>query len=213
LISQAIIHTGSHAIQNSYGKPGEFDYFTLVLSWSPTYCETRNNARSDRQCSGTRPYAFVLHGLWPQNERGWPEFCRVENSWIPNNTIESMLDIMPSKALVIHEWKKHGTCSGYTASGYYATARELFSKVKIPARYFRPRKPIVISPQQIEHDFLSTNNNMTADMISIVCGRRNRLREVRICFDRNLNLRACGGNESQHNLCRLDRVILPPVRG
>ena len=29
---------------------------------------------ADEQCHSARPYAFVLHGLWPQYERrGWPE--------------------------------------------------------------------------------------------------------------------------------------------
>ncbi|MGI9404557.1 MAG: hypothetical protein ACR2OF_08650, partial [Hyphomicrobium sp.] len=47
---------------------GEFDYYALVLSWSPTECLTSTRGRSDAQCArrdGKR-YGFVLHGLWPQ---------------------------------------------------------------------------------------------------------------------------------------------------
>ena len=51
---------------------GVFDYYLLVLSWSPTYCLTH---RDDAQCSG-KGYGFVLHGLWPQYARGgWPKSC------------------------------------------------------------------------------------------------------------------------------------------
>ena len=32
--------------------------------------------RSAMQPAPGRPYAFVLHGLWPQYERGWPQDCR-----------------------------------------------------------------------------------------------------------------------------------------
>src|SRR5262249_22498074 len=55
---------------------GEFDYYVLSLSWSPSFCETAggNNARR-LQCGG-RPYSFVVHGLWPQYERGFPESCQ-----------------------------------------------------------------------------------------------------------------------------------------
>ena len=33
-------------------------------------------ARADPQCSG-RPFAFVVHGLWPQYEKGFPSYCQV----------------------------------------------------------------------------------------------------------------------------------------
>jgi ribonuclease T2 len=43
--------------------PGQFDFYVLALSWSPSYCEAalaRNpNSKSDMQCGG-RPFAFVV---------------------------------------------------------------------------------------------------------------------------------------------------------
>ncbi|NUR13135.1 MAG: ribonuclease T, partial [Bradyrhizobium sp.] len=53
--------------------PGEFDFYVLSLSWSPSFCEeaAERGGRSQIQCSG-RPYAFVVHGLWPQDENGFP---------------------------------------------------------------------------------------------------------------------------------------------
>ncbi len=193
-------------------RPGRFSYYALVLSWSPSYCANRKSGRFEQQCDSTRPYAFVLHGVWPQYDRGWPENCRVKRRWIPRNIVNSMLDIMPSRKLVIHEWKKHGTCSGLGPSEYYALSRQLFEKIKIPARYLSPNKPIVTSPQGIERDFLKTNPKLSADMISIACGRRNRLRDVRICFNRRLEPIACGVNENQRKLCRRETIVMPPVR-
>src|ERR1044071_584072 len=61
------------------GEPGKFDFYVLALSWSPSFCEAsreRNPNRNDPQC-GARPYAFVVHGLWPQYERGFPSNCQV----------------------------------------------------------------------------------------------------------------------------------------
>src|SRR5262245_40576168 len=57
-------------------QAGVFDYYLLALSWSPTYCAGLDDGRYDPQCHGRerRPYAFVLHGLWPQFENRWPEF-------------------------------------------------------------------------------------------------------------------------------------------
>ena len=47
-------------------EAGSFDYYALSLSWSPTYCADKGARDGGPQCNGPRPYAFVLHGLWPQ---------------------------------------------------------------------------------------------------------------------------------------------------
>ena len=50
-------------------------------------------------------------------------------------------------------------------------------------------------------------------MIAVQCGGAgNRLKEVRICFDKGGNFRACGRNENQARLCSADRMYVPPVR-
>ncbi len=54
------------------GQAGDFDFYVLSLSWSPTFCLTHPQ---DQQCTG-KGYGFVLHGLWPQYARGgWPASC------------------------------------------------------------------------------------------------------------------------------------------
>jgi ribonuclease T2 len=196
------------------GTPGEFDYYVLALSWSPSFCANISGTKKSAQCSGTRPFAFVLHGLWPQYESGWPDYCdTAARPFVPHNLINSMLDIMPARGLVIHQYKKHGVCSGLDPEHYFRAAREAFERIKIPARYLSPRKPVIISPREIENDFLKTNQALTPDMISIACGRNKRLREVRICFSNELRLTPCGANERQEKLCRMNKVIMPPVRG
>ena len=39
-----------------------------------------------------------------------------------------------------------------------------------------------------------------------------RLKEVRICFNKGGGLRACGRNEDQRRLCSAERMYVPPVR-
>jgi ribonuclease T2 len=194
------------------GKPGEFAYYVLTLSWSPTYCE--DEGRGKQQCTSPRPYAFVLHGLWPQYARGWPQDCDIgRKPWVPREVIDAMLDIMPARGLIIHEYRKHGTCSGLSAADYYALARALFEQIKIPARYLGPRQPVTVSPSQIVSDFVKTNLALSPEMLAVSCGSRNRLREVRICFSRQRKPIPCGDNERQDRLCRLERIVMPPVRG
>lgn len=195
------------------GGDGNYDYLTMAMSWSPTYCETTGRARNDPQCSGERPYAFVLHGIWPQFQKGWPENCSTGGKpWVPNDVIRSMLDIMPSRGLIIHEYKKHGTCTGLDAAGYFSLSRKLYGAIKIPPRYVRPAQPIRTSPREIENEFLKANPGLNADMISVVCGRQDRLKELRICFSRDGQLTRCGRNENQRKLCSRDQIRVPPVR-
>ncbi|MFM1815969.1 MAG: hypothetical protein RLZ98_2664 [Pseudomonadota bacterium] len=193
---------------------GRFDYYSLVLSWSPTYCA--GEAKSgDPQCRRQgRPYAFVLHGLWPQYERGYPERCQTrERPFVPNHIIDSMLDIMPSRKLVIHEYRKHGTCSGLTPKQYYDLSRRLYQKITIPKQFANPQQPMQVSPGEVVGAFLTANPNLRPDMLAISCrGSGNRMREVRICFSRQGEFRRCGSNENQRRLCTAPRMYVPPVR-
>ena len=198
--------------QKSQHKAGKFDYYALVLSWSPSYCEATGTKRGDPQCTANRPYAFVLHGLWPQYNKRWPEYCPTkQKTWISKQLINDMLDIMPSKKLIIHEYKKHGTCSGLSPENYYKASRILYNSIKIPARYQNLTKPLLIAPSELEKDFLDVNPKLKPDMISIVCGSR-RMREIRICFTKKGHLTACGPNENQSKLCRAKKTYLPPMR-
>lgn len=194
-------------------RPGKFDYYALALSWSPTFCASPAGRKSRQQCSGGRKYAFVVHGLWPQYTRGWPEYCQQRTPYLSNSLMRSMYDIMPSKRLIIHEWKKHGACAGLSPEAYFSLARDLFSQIKIPARYLTPNRAILTSPRQLVDDFIKTNRLLDKNMISVQCGNstaRARLREVRICFSRSGQLIACGPNEKRQ--CRARQLLLPPVR-
>ena len=198
------------------GVPGRFDYYALVLSWSPTYCAGNPRSERDPQCSRSngRPYAFVLHGLWPQYERGFPDSCPTpEQPFVKDRTIDRMLDIMPSRPLVIHEYRKHGVCSGLQPDGYFDLARRLYQKVKVPARFVSPTSNQMVDTLQVIGDFVAANPGLRPDMLGVACGGPgNRLREVRVCFSREGEFRACGGNENQRRLCNSPRVFVPPVR-
>jgi ribonuclease T2 len=201
-----------HGQGKSGQEAGQFDYYVMALSWSPTYCADAGQRDGGPQCNGQRPYAFVLHGLWPQYSRGWPQFCETQDRpWVPENTISTMLDIMPSKKLIINEYKKHGTCSGMSPDAYFDTARKLYDSIKIPERYKLPDQPLQVSPGDVVKDFTAANPGLKPDMIAVSCGGR-RLKELRVCFSRDLKPQSCGQNENAERLCSRDEVVMPPVR-
>jgi ribonuclease T2 len=154
----------------------------------------------------------VVHGLWPQYRAGWPEYCDAE-ARLPEPLIAGMLDIMPSRQLVRHQWTKHGTCTGLDPHDYFALTRRLHDEIRIPARYIEPGRSIEVSVGQFIADFLVTNRGLERNMISVHCGNRRdraRLVELRICFSRDGAPRACASFERRQ--CRAERLVLPPVR-
>jgi ribonuclease T2 len=196
------------AIAQRQGEPGRFDYYVLSLSWSPSFCASTSGAARRQEC-GRRAYSFVVHGLWPQYERGFPENCQVPPPRLDHRIVSDLLDIMPAPKLVYHEWDTHGTCSGLSQRDYFDLVRRARAAVKIPAPYEDPQQTLTVSPDEVADAFVEANPGLTPDAIVIDCDRA-RLREVRICMTRALAFRSCGA--SQHRACRADSVVMPPAR-
>ena len=199
------------AQERRQSTPGQFDFYVLALSWSPSFCESANERgsnRNDQQC-GDRPYAFVVHGLWPQHERGFPAFCQVPAPRLNRNIVGTMLDIMPAPRLVYHEWDRHGTCSGLAADSYFNMVRKAHDAVKIPEQYVDMKSALTVTPDEVEDAFVKANPKLTRNAIAVSCDNR-RLREVRICLSKELNFRDCP--EVDRRACRRDRLLMPPVR-
>lgn len=198
-------HRGGHQ-----GTPGQFDFYVLSLSWSPSFCESGGGRNgNNEQCNRGRPYAFVVHGLWPQYDRGFPQNCG-EAPWIDRELVRSMTDIMPAYGLVLHEWKTHGTCSGLSAEDYFKTVRSASQHVKIPPRFVRINDYTTVSPDEVERAFIEANPGLADDMVAVTCDSRH-LREVRVCLNKDLSFRACP--ETERRACRNPKIVMPPVRG
>ena len=111
-------------------RAGDFDYYVLSLSWAPGWCATDGAGRDAAQCDPANEATFVLHGLWPQYEEGWPSYCRTVERDPTRGETAAMADIMGGAGLAFYQWKKHGRCSGLSAAKYYATARQAFAQVR-----------------------------------------------------------------------------------
>jgi len=187
-----------------------FDFYVLSLSWSPSYCEAEGEAANRQQCGSQRPYAFVVHGLWPQFERGYPENCTTGDTKVSNATLRTLYDIMPSAGLIRYQWRKHGSCSGLSQADYFSVLRAAREKVEVPADFDRPETYRTSSPDDIEAAFLKANDQLPPDGLAVTCDKR-YLREVRICLAKDLSFRSCP--EVDRRACRQAKVVMPPVRG
>ncbi len=210
LLMTAICAVAQDARQN---EAGQFDFYVLSLSWSPSFCAAAAERDAGRAASlqcGARPYSFVVHGLWPQYDKGFPEYCQVPAPRLDRGIVSSMLDLMPAPHLIFNEWDRHGTCSGFSARAYFETVRKARAVVKIPPQYVDLQQPLNVSPAAVEDAFIKANAGLSESGIAIGCDKK-RLTEVRLCLSKDLQFRDCP--EIARRSCRRDELIMPPLRG
>lgn len=202
--------TDVSAQQRRDDQAGQFDFYVLSLSWSPTFCASKQGDENGQQCGSTRDYRFIVHGLWPQYEKGYPDFCDTrEPRRVPRSVGEALFDIMPSMGLIGHQWRKHGSCTGLTQREYFAKIREAFQRIRLPYDLTRGESAVSFSANEIEEKFVAANPGMSRRGISTSCEGR-LLEEVRICLTKDLQFRDCA--EVDADGCRASSITLPPAR-
>jgi ribonuclease T2 len=205
----AVSASARHRNRTGSGEPGEFAYYLLSLSWSPAFCLSSPNSA---ECKGPRRYGFIVHGLWPQNEKGWPENCDVR-SQVPDDVAKGISDLMPARGLINHEWTAHGSCSGLDPAAFFGLVRRAYNEIIIPAEFSQPSKSIEQSPAAVVSAFQHANSKLPPLSVVVTCSGQGtaRLREVRVCLDRELTPRACSA-DAAHGACRAPTLIVPPIR-
>lgn len=190
-------------------KAGDFDYFVLSLSWSPSWCATEGAGRGAAQCDPATNAHFVLHGLWPQYEAGYPSYCRTIERDPSRAQSAAMEDIMGSDGAAWYQWKKHGRCAGLSASAYYAAARQAYESITVPEVFRRLGKDVELPAKVVEEAFLEANPGLSREEITITCAD-GRIQEARICLTKDLTPRRCGADVIRD--CTLSDALMEKVR-
>ncbi len=189
-------------------KPGSFDYYVLALSWSPNWCLREGNAKGSSQCDADADFGWVLHGLWPQFEKGWPSYCPSSFRNPSRSMTKSMVDIMGSSGLAWHQWKKHGVCAGMSPTEYYELSRTAFQQINRPAAFRKLPRAVTLPASLIEDAFLQDNPAIEADGLTVTC-KSNAIQEVRICLTKDLEPRVCGRDVMRD--CTLQKAEFAPI--
>lgn len=189
-------------------RSGDFDYYVLALSWTPSWCETQGDARNSEQCDIGRGYGFTLHGLWPQYPNGWPSYCPTPARQPSRMQTSAMADIMGSSGLAWHQWKKHGVCSGLSASDYFDLSRTAYERINRPEILRQLTKEVNIRASVIKEAYLEANPNFAPDQLEVTCKAGN-IQEVRICLSKDLEPTRCTTRRAS---CDSGLYDLAPIR-
>ena len=150
----------SNSSSNSEPSSSKFDYYLLALSWVPQFCATASGDASE--CDPQHHFGFVVHSLWPQNEGGtYPMNCAQVRP-AGQETVRHMMTIMPSRGLIQHEWREHGSCAGSDPGSYFAEVEKAFTQLNIPADYRRSGDSVQRNPRDVEQSFADTNRGPVA---------------------------------------------------
>lgn len=171
--------------------PGAFDFYVLALSWSPGFCKTNERAAEREQCAVGSGLGFVVHGLWPQNERGFPAFCEPGSRFVSRAAVDAAENVFPDEGLARYQWRKHGVCSGLSPTEYFAATAKVRKAITIPPQLNASPQTQRWAPLDIERAFVAANPGLRTDMMSVTC-RRDVFQEVRICLSKDLRgFRTC----------------------
>jgi ribonuclease T2 len=210
LCAAAGAHAQGYRHGRDAGEPGRFDYYAVALSWSPAFCATHDDPN---QCAPGRRSGFVLHGLWPQYDKGYPQECSTER--LPPQAVDKYAALYPSRGLVSHEWKQHGTCSGLNPAAYFDLSAKLSGQIAIPAPYQRPAAPVRTSYGEFVQAFRAVNPRMAENAVLPFCGGGGKfLKEIHVCYDKRGGSTSCGASEIRRseNTCRKQTFVLESVR-
>ncbi len=190
-------------------RAGEFDYYVLSLSWSANWCALEGDARNSPQCDAAEDFGWILHGLWPQYDEGYPEYCNTSARAPSRADTAEMVDIMGTSGLAWHQWRKHGVCTGLTSDDYYDLSRRAYARITRPDVFRQLKNDITLPAAVVEEAFLQDNPELMADQITITC-KSGYIQEARICMTRDLQFRSCGQDVIRD--CTLTDARFSPMR-
>ena len=190
-------------------RAGDFDYYVMALSWSANWCALEGDARNSPQCDTREDHGWILHGLWPQFQRGYPSYCKTAKRAPSRSMTNDMANIMGTGGLAWHQWKKHGTCTDLSASDYYALSRKAYATITRPAIFRKLNKTVKLPASVVEDAFIKENPILTRNSITITC-RQGYIQEARICLSRDLTPVPCGRDVIKD--CTLKGALFTPLR-
>lgn len=190
--------------------PGNFDFYLLTLSWSPGFCDLGGDRKAPDQCGVGARLGFVVHGLWPQYQHGYPQDCDGGGRPVSRTALDLTRGVFPDEGLARYEWRKHGACTGLSPEAFFATVRRARDEIAIPDAFKAPHEALSLSPRDVGRAFIAANPGLRFDTMAVTC-RDGELEDVRFCMSKDL-LSFVSCPEVARRTCRAPTISVSPVR-
>ena len=172
-------------------RPLPITGYTLALSWSPEFCKPRKGRpQHARQCNGRDGlFGLVVHGLWPNSGRSWPQWCTAPRQPLAREIAANMC-LSPSAALIARQWAKHGSCMAQRPATYFKVTRILWQGLRFPD-FDRVSREDDLTAGTIRTRFVDANHGWKPDAVGVLLNSRGWLEELRLCYDKRFMPTAC----------------------
>lgn len=164
-----------------------FDYYLLALSWAPNFCATHSGGANE--CGIGRHTAFVVHGLWPQNEQGRLDQPCQSTPPVAAEVVRYALNFYPDAGLIQHEWRCHGVYSGLSARNYFSAVGRAYQSLHLPPAITGLTHDTEANAATLALQFEQANSAPEGSFVSSCHNRE--LVAIEACFTRDLKLRSC----------------------
>jgi ribonuclease T2 len=165
--------------------------YTLALSWAPEFCKGRESRKADAvQCSGRNGrFGLVVHGLWPEGRRSWPQWCPTARQLAPREARRNLC-MMPSPRLQANEWAKHGACMVRRPATYFRVTRILWYSLRLPDLDRLSKEP-ALTAAMLRDRWVLANPAWPREAVGVKLNERGWLEELRLCYDKRFMPEAC----------------------
>lgn len=162
-------------------------YHMLAVAWGPQWAASNRDGRGYALTPQDRDVGYFLHGLWPNAADGdHPRYCSVTPARAMTEAqVREHFCMIPSEALLQHEWAAHGTCGWDDPDAYFDQAAELWNALALPDP---PRRT---TAGALRDAWMSANPHLRRGGIYVATTDDGRLREVRLCYDRRYRPMDC----------------------
>ncbi|KAI7738455.1 hypothetical protein M8C21_031584 [Ambrosia artemisiifolia] len=216
LLFSGMLYANARAVDHlvsTLTKTSQFDFYTLALQWPATFCSTHENKCCPENgcCAGENsspPPGFTIHGLWPDyNDGTWPSCC--EGPAFDEAELNPMINAMHTywpilscndvsscnneiKSFWADQWEQHGTCAGFSFQYlYFATALKLYFNYNVTEVLLQANVKPSNSKTYSSASIISAIENAFHAKPQLVCKNDNVIKEVRLCFTKELEIREC----------------------
>ncbi len=124
-------HHRERSVQRS-----SFDFYLLALTLESMFCQQGHAAGAQCRAFDAAEFArtpLPMHGLWPENltPNTWPHDCGGPRLELDASLRAELVRWMPGarEGLEIHEWRKHGSCTGLAPAQYFSAAIDATRRV------------------------------------------------------------------------------------
>ncbi|XP_011878505.1 PREDICTED: ribonuclease Oy [Vollenhovia emeryi] len=207
----------------------EFDVLIFTQQWPFTACLVWTQDSSTHSCVLPNHDSWTIHGIWPTkyNTLG-PQFCNNTSKFDPSflkpiekELTENWLDIHKGSkpySFWKHEWDKHGTCAVAMKPldnefNYFQTGLKLLKEYNMMDVLAKAN--ILPGNRYKVEDMLTKIEKILTKKGQIMCiidkeTQESYVMEIRICFDKTLQLIDCNGIYHFPTNCNRSKPIIYP---